>query len=121
MSERKIRPLHGFLHVEDLPVGTEKVTPGGIVLLARKEPRVRYGVVRAVGPGPDKKGRRVGHEVKVGDLVIFDCYIGNQFDDATYHGASWRILSEDQLLGLVEDPPKNLDDLPVLSDKTAAK
>lgn len=102
---QKLRPLHGFVQVVDIPVPMEVKTSAGLVLQVKREPRLRFGRVVALGPGPDKKGRTVHHDVEVGEVVAFDCYSGNQFKDASYHAGvddggetSWRIVSDDQLL-----------------------
>lgn len=116
-----IRPLHGFVQVEDIPLPLETKTNSGIIIQVKKEVRIRFGRVVALGPGPDKKGRKVFHDVKVGDVVMFDCYMGNQFQDKSYYGGqetSWRIVSEDQLLGAV-DGEVTAQDLVLMSVKSA--
>jgi co-chaperonin GroES (HSP10) len=118
----KLRPLHGFVQIEDIPLPTETKTAAGILIPVQKEARLRFGRVVALGQGLTKKNVPVVHDVKVGDLVAFDCYMGNQFNDKSYHqdGASrsWRVVSEDQIFGVIEGEP-TIEEMMSMSVKSA--
>lgn len=108
----KIRPIHGYILVEDIPVPMEDTSPGGLIVTpVNTEPKVRFGKVARLGSGVDKNGLKVIHETKVGDVVVFGKFMGNQFEDASMHRTSSRLVSEDQIFCRVEELPEDLSDL----------
>ncbi len=97
-----LRPLNDriVVRVDKAPLRSE----GGIHLpdVVRDANKPQRGEVLAVGPGkrvPDGDGNRHSLSVKVGDVVFFTRYGGDQIKDL---GDDVLILREDDVLG-VED------------------
>ena len=83
------------------PVKAEEVTKSGIVLLDTidKEKKME-GKVIAVGPGKMlENGTRAAVEVKVGEVVIFEKWGG---EEVKVDGAEMKLISADKILAVIE-------------------
>ena len=80
MATVNIKPLGDRVLVE--PQEAEVKTAGGIIIPDSAKEKPQRGVVIAVGSGT----KEVEMEVKVGDVVLYGKYSGNelQFDDKEY-------------------------------------
>lgn len=93
----KFRPLHDRVVVKR--VAEEEKTKGGIIIPDSAKEKPMEGKVVAVGAGRmNKDGSRAALEVKVGDLVLFGKYAGQEIkiDDKEH-----VILKEDEVLGII--------------------
>ena len=94
----KIRPLGDKILVERLEA--EAKTKGGIILPDNAKEKPREGRIVSVGDGRTlDDGTRVSFTVKEGDRVIFASYAGT---DIKHNGREMLILSEDDILAVVE-------------------
>jgi len=74
----KLQPLADRIVVK--PIEREEVTKGGIVLPDTVRDKPQEGQVLAVGPGRlSEDGKRIAMEVKVGDIVIYARYGGQEY------------------------------------------
>jgi chaperonin GroES len=93
----KVVPLGEKVVVKRLE--SEEITPGGIVLPDTAKEKPKQGRVLSVGDGrllPD--GTRAGHQVREGDRVLFDSYVGSE---VVIDGEELLIMSEDEILAIV--------------------
>lgn len=98
MSDVKIRPLADKIVVKIIDE-TEQ-TSGGIFIPDSAREKPQKAEVLAVGPGKTlDSGAREEMEVKVGDIVIFAKYGGN---DIKIDNQEYKILSVRDLLGVIE-------------------
>lgn len=95
----KIRPLGDRLVVK--PMSAETMSKSGIVIPDTAKEKPQQGEVIAVGPGRwDEDGeKRLPMQVKVGDIVMFTRYGGDEFK---LNNEEVKILREDEILGIVE-------------------
>ena len=90
----KLQPLDDRLVVK--PLEQEEVTKGGIILPVTAREKPQEGEVLAVGPGKlFEDGKRIAIEVKVGDIVLYAKYAGN---DTKIDGEELIILRENDIL-----------------------
>lgn len=77
----------------------EEKTKSGIILTSQTQEKPQQAEVVAVGPGGLVDGKEVTMHVKVGDVVIFSKYAGNEvkLDDEEY-----IILKQSDILAIVE-------------------
>ncbi len=63
---------------------SETKTAGGILLPDSSKKKPQRGTILAVGPGKmnNKDGTRVKMQLKVGDVVLFTAWAGDEFKDA---------------------------------------
>ncbi len=74
----KMSPLADRLVVK--PIEKEEVTKGGIYLPDTVKEKPQEGKVLAVGPGRlSDDGKRIAMDVKVGDIVIYARYGGQEY------------------------------------------
>ncbi len=74
----KLQPLADRLVVK--PIEREEVTKGGIVLPDTVKEKPQEGKVLAVGPGRlSEDGKRIAMDVKVGDIVVYTRYGGQEY------------------------------------------
>ena len=93
-----IKPLQDRILVRRLEA--EEKTKGGIILPDTAKEKPKEGEVLAIGEGElDKNGKRKDFQVKKGDRVIFSSYAGTEIK---LDGGEYLILSEDDILGVVE-------------------
>ena len=94
----KLKPLHDKVLVKR--TDEEQTTPGGIVLPGSATEKPSQGEVLAVGPGKTlDNGDKVEVSVKVGDVVVFGQYAGN--NTIKIDGEELLILNDSDLLGTV--------------------
>ena len=94
----KIKPLGQNVLLRRLEA--EEKTKGGIILPDTAKEKPKEGEVLALGEGElDKNGKRKDFQVKKGDRVIFSSYAGTEIK---LDGEDYLILSEDDILGVVE-------------------
>jgi chaperonin GroES len=93
-----IKPLADKVVVK--PAKLEETTSGGIVLPDTAKQKPQTGTVVAVGPGRVlDDGTRKPPEVKVGDVVIYAKYGGNE---VTIDDEDYIILDEDSIYAIKE-------------------
>lgn len=94
-----IRPLADRLVVERIEEDTK--TAGGIIIPDTAKEKPQKGKVLAVGPGArDDNGKSIPLDVKVGDVVLFTKWGGN---DIKMDGKEYLILKESDVIGVIED------------------
>ena len=94
----KIVPLNDKIVVER-PEADEK-TAGGIILPDTAKEKPKQGKIISVGDGKLlEDGKRAAFQVKVGDRVLFTSYAGNE---VTHEGKEYLIMTEDDLLAVVD-------------------
>jgi chaperonin GroES len=94
----KFRPLHDRILVER--VGEEEKTKSGIIIPDSAREKQQKGKVIAVGNGRvNDKGEVLKLDVKVGDVVLFEKYGG---EDITIDGKDFVVLKEEGVIGVVE-------------------
>ena len=93
-----IQPL--FDRVVICPQTEANVTTSGIVLPETSQERPQTGKVVAVGSGITFEGDKLEMQVKVGDIVLFNKYIGTEIkiDNVTH-----IVLRQIDILGVVND------------------
>jgi Co-chaperonin GroES (HSP10) len=95
----KITPLRDKVVVKRLEEVEEK-TPGGIIIPDTAKEKPQIGEVLAVGKGKIlQDGKVIPPEVKVGDKVLFAKYAGTE---VKIEGEEYLIMSEDEILGIIE-------------------
>lgn len=93
-----IRPLGERVVVKALP--SEEITKGGIVLPDTAKEKPQEGEVVAVGSGRLlDNGTRVAIDLKVGDIVLFSKYAGNE---VKIDNVEYLIMREADILGVIE-------------------
>ncbi len=94
----KIRPLQDRIIVKR--VQEEEKTKGGIIIPDTAKEKPQEGKVVAIGQGKrSEDGKLVPLQVKKGDRVLFAKYSGTE---VKVNGEEHIILSEDDLLGIIE-------------------
>ncbi len=94
----KIRPLHDRVIVKRLDVETK--SSGGIIIPDNAAEKPSKGKVVAVGPGKSLKGGK--HRplaVKVGDVVLFGKYSGNEIKEGK---DEYVVMREEDIIGVDE-------------------
>jgi chaperonin GroES len=95
----KITPLRDKVVVKRLEEVEER-TPGGIIIPDTAKEKPQIGEVVAVGKGKIlQDGKVIPPEVKVGDKVLFAKYAGTE---VKIEGEEYLIMSEDEILGIIE-------------------
>ena len=94
----KLRPLGDRVVLKH--VAAEEVTKSGIVLPGQNKEKPDQAEVVAVGPGGIVDGKEIAMSVKVGDIVIYSRYAGNEvkLDDEEY-----VVVRQNDILAVVED------------------
>ncbi len=93
-----IRPLGDRLVVRRLEA--EEKTAGGIIIPDTAKDKPQEGEVVAVGPGArDESGKYVAIDVKVGDIVLFTKWGGNEIK---VDGTEVVVLKESDVIGVLE-------------------
>ena len=81
------------------PADREEVSAGGILLPDTVQEKPQEGKVVAVGPGRTADdGKRIAMESKVGDLVVYSKYAGNEVKE---EGEDYLILRETAILAKI--------------------
>lgn len=98
--QQKVTPIGNRLLIQRIEV--EDKTPGGIVLpdVAKRKPK--KGKVIAAGPGAThhETGKLIPMEIKVGNIVLFTEYAGNEIKVLD---KDFVIMREDDILAVVEE------------------
>ena len=93
-----LRPLHDRVLVKRLDEGEQKV--GGIIIPDTAKEKPQQAEVMAVGNGKLlDSGERAALDVKPGDRILFGKYSGS---DIKIDGEEYLILTEDEILGVLE-------------------
>ena len=77
----------------------EEKTKSGIILTSQTQEKPQQAEVVAVGPGGLVDGKEVTMHVKVGDVVIFSKYAGNEVKLAD---EEYIIVKQSDILAIVE-------------------
>lgn len=94
-----IQPLGNRLVAERIE--EEVQYAGGIIIPDSAKEKGQTAAIIAAGPGSKKDdGTLVPLDVKVGDTVMIGKYAGT---DITVDGTEYVILTEDDILGVIED------------------
>ena len=103
----KLKPLHDKVLVKR--TDEEQTTPGGIVLPGSATEKPSQGEVVAVGPGKRQDNGEVSPMgVKVGDLVIFGQYGGNEVKIDGDEYLMLKKLSLIKTIGLLTSGPASI-------------
>src|SRR5437868_11270838 len=95
----KITPLHDRIVIKRFEA--EEKTKGGILLPDSARNKPQKGEVLAVGPGKlQKDGKVVPLQVKVGDVVLFTNWAGDEFKGGG--GDNVLLMREEDVLAVVE-------------------
>lgn len=94
-----IQPLGNRIVAER--VEEEEQVTGGIIIPDSAKEKGQTAKVVATGPGSKKDdGTVIPLDVKAGDTVLIGKYAGNEI---TVDGSDYVILTEDDILGVIED------------------
>lgn len=93
----KIQPLSGYVLIEPKP--KEETTPAGIVLPDVAEEKPQEGKVLACGPDAVEDGKIIKCPVKVGDIVIYKKWGGNEIKVG---GKELLLLKFEDLMAVVK-------------------
>jgi len=94
----RIKPLGDRVLIKKLEA--EETTKSGIVLPGTAKEKPQEAEIIAVGPGGFVDGKEIKMEVKVGDIVLFSKYSGNEIK---VDGKEYIILKQDDILAVVEN------------------
>ncbi len=93
----KIKPLHDRVLIKR--ISEEEKTKGGIIIPDTAKEKPMEGKIVAVGSGKIVDGKNHPLQVKAGDRILFAKYAGTEIK---IEGEEHLILSEDEILGIVE-------------------
>lgn len=93
----KIKPLAGYALIE--PQEAEEITASGIVLPDTAQEKPAQGKVLAVGPSTVIEGKEVKAEFKVGDLVLYKKWGG---DEIKFEGKEFKIVKFEDVMAIIE-------------------
>lgn len=93
----KVRPLGDKVFLE--PLEEDSKTKGGIYLPDSAKEKPKQAKVLAVGEGKLVEGKLRPLTVKVNDKVLIKEWGG---DDIKIDGKEYKIVSEDDILGIIE-------------------
>ena len=95
----KIKPLSDYLLIEP-ESSKDSTTPSGIVLPDSVKEKPQKGKVIAVGSGrKDDKGNVIKLDVKVGDVVYYKKWGGNEIK---LDNKEYLLVKEEDVLGIIE-------------------
>ncbi len=93
----KIKPLANRVLI--LPIEEESKTASGIYIPESAKEKPQKGEVVAVGPGKFEHGNLIKPGVKVGDIVIFKKWGG---EDINIEGKEYKLVEEEDILAIVQ-------------------
>ena len=93
----KIKPLAGYALIE--PQEAEEITASGIVLPDTAQEKPAQGKVIAIGAPTFVEGGEVKAEFKVGDLVLYKKWGG---DEIKLDGSEYKLVKFDDVMAIVE-------------------
>lgn len=95
----QLRPLGDRVLVK--PDKAEEKTAGGLFISSGAQEKPQRGTVIAVGAGKlDDNGERIPVDVKVGEVVIYGKYGGNE---VKVDGEDFLLLRADDIYAIIED------------------
>ena len=95
----QLRPLGDRVLVK--PDKAEQKTAGGLYISSGAQEKPQRGKVIAVGAGKlDDKGERIPMDVKVGDVVIYGKYGGNE---VKVDGEDYLLMRDSDIYAIVEE------------------
>ena len=95
----QLRPLGDRVLVK--PEKAEQKTASGLYISSGAQEKPQRGEVIAVGAGKlDDKGERIPVDVKVGDVVIYGKYGGNELK---YDGEEYLLMRDSDIYAVVEE------------------
>ncbi len=98
-TKNKLQPLGDRVLVEREE--SEERTAGGIVLPDKARDKSKRGKVLSVGNGKlNKDGKRIPPTVKLGDLVLFSGYSG---EEIKFDGKEVLLIREDDILAVIRN------------------
>ncbi len=92
-----IKPLAGYALIE--PQEAEEVTAAGIVLPDSAQEKPAQGKVLAVGGPSLIDGRRVKPEFKVGDIVLYKKWGG---DEIKIYGKEFKLVKFEDVMAILK-------------------
>lgn len=111
-----IKPLADRVVIKN--VEAEETTKSGIILTAAAQEKPSVAEVVAVGPGGIVDGKEVKMFVKVGQKVLISKYSGNE---VKVDGEEYSIVSQSDILAVVEEDEKPAAKKPAAAKKTPAE
>jgi len=93
----KVRPLQDKIFIE--PLQEDAKTKSGIYLPDSAKEKPKQAKVLAVGEGKIVDGKRQTPSVKPGDMVLVKEWGG---DEIKIDGKEYKIVSEEDVLGIIE-------------------
>lgn len=93
----KIKPLSNRVLLKALE--SEEKTSSGIILPESAQEKKQEAEVVAIGDGLVKDGKKQEMTVKIGDVVIYSKYAG---DEIKLDGKEYTLIEEDKILAIVE-------------------
>ena len=95
----QLRPLGDRVLVK--PEKAEQKTASGLYISSGAQEKPQRGEVIAVGAGKlDDKGERIPVDVKVGDVVIYGKYGGNE---VKIDGEEYLLMRDSDIYAIIED------------------
>jgi chaperonin GroES len=96
-----LKPLHDRVIIKRTEADTK--TAGGILLPDTAKNKPQKGEILAVGPGKQMKDGKVRPlEVKVGDVVLFTTWAGEEYKDRVTTTGDIVIMREEDILAVLE-------------------
>ncbi len=96
-SQQSIKPLSGYILIA--PVDSQSSTVSGIILPESAQEKPAQGKVVAVGDDNVISGMVIKAPVKVGDIVIYKKWGG---DEIKLGGMEYKLVRFDDLMAIVE-------------------
>ncbi len=111
----RFRPMNGYCVVRR--ADSEAVSPGGIVIPETAQKKSEMGQVLAVCPGWVEDGEYKTSDLRVGDIVVFSKYVGEEFKlDGT---SRVLLIKESSLLSQLVDDDDDEEDESTESEPSA--
>lgn len=92
----KIKPLGNNVLIQ--PLEREKKLPSGLVIPDAAKEKPQEGKVVAVGPGKYEDGHLIKPTVKVGNVVLFKRFGG---DELKIEGKDYLMVEDDDILAVI--------------------
>ena len=92
------KPLHDRILVK--AIKPAPVTKGGIIVPETVTNKPQQGEVIAIGPGKYEKGELVSLTVKVGDIIMFGSWCG---EEIKIGDQDYIVMRESDLVGIVDN------------------
>ena len=96
-----IKPLFDRVVIEEILPETK--TKSGIVLPSGSQEKSNLAKVVAVGNGGVIDGKEITMQVKVGDVILYSPYAGNELK---LDGKLYKILKQNDIMAVVEEDNK---------------